>query len=177
MFTHYESMERTPLRETRVLAIFPTVSGFGFAIFEGVDYPLDWGVKTVRGDKDKGMLLRVAHLITMYRPEVIVTTCSDKKAARHSIRVKFLLSKIAELCEKENIDVKTYSRQTIRLAFSEHGMPTKQEIAEGIARWYPELGIEIPPVRKIWKPDHYRMPIFDALSLALTFYRTEKSGQ
>ena len=36
----------------RVLAIQPTTRGFGFAVFEGPQEPIDWGVKEVRKNKN-----------------------------------------------------------------------------------------------------------------------------
>jgi len=47
---------------------------------------------------------------------------------------------------------------------------TKQEIAIAIAERFPELAPRLPRFRKPWMSEDYRMSIFDAVALALTFF-------
>ena len=61
----------------------------------------------------------------------------------------------------------------IRQAFSETGAVTKHEIAQVLAKDFPELAPRLPPVRRIWMTEDCRMAIFDAASLALTFFHFE----
>ena len=46
----------------------------------------------------------------------------------------------------------------------------KQEIAIAIAERFPELAPRLPRFRKPWMSEDYRMSIFDAVALALTFF-------
>ena len=46
----------------------------------------------------------------------------------------------------------------------------KQEIAIAIAERFPELAPRLPRSRKPWMSEDYRMSIFDAVALALTFF-------
>ena len=46
----------------------------------------------------------------------------------------------------------------------------KQEIAIAIAEHFPELAPRLPRSRKPWMSEDYRMSIFDAVALALTFF-------
>ena len=41
------------IKEKRVLAIDPTTKGFGFAIMEGPERLIDWGVKGVKNNASK----------------------------------------------------------------------------------------------------------------------------
>ena len=44
----------------------------------------------------------------------------------------------------------------------------KYEIASLLAECFPVLHWELPPKRKIWESEHYRMSIFDAAALAVS---------
>ena len=58
----------------------------------------------------------------------------------------------------------------IRTFFSEYDAITKYQIATTIAQWLPEFEPRLPPFRKPWMSEDYRMSIFDAVALALTFF-------
>ena len=47
---------------------------------------------------------------------------------------------------------------------------TKYEIATAISQSLPEFPPQLPPERKIWLPEDYRMSIFDAVSLIFTHF-------
>ena len=64
----------------RVLAVAPSTRGFGFAVLEGEATLVDWGVKSVNGDKNSQSLLKVEEMIGLYHPELITlqdTTAKD----------------------------------------------------------------------------------------------------
>ncbi len=43
-------------------------------------------------------------------------------------------------------------------------------MARAIAEQFPELVPRVPPVRKPWMSEDYRMSMFDAVGLGLTFF-------
>jgi len=53
------------------------------------------------------------------------------------------------------------------------GAPNKQEIAGAIAKRFPELAPRLPRFRKPWMSEDYRMSIFDAVGLAITFFQAK----
>ena len=59
-------MKNTIPKYPRILAIAPSTRGFGFAIVEGLNTLVDWGVKNVEGDKNAGSLARVKAMIAPY---------------------------------------------------------------------------------------------------------------
>ena len=60
-------------------------------------------------------------------------------------------------------------------AFFADGKGTKHTLAQIIARRFPEeLGHRLPPKRRPWESEDYRMGIFDAVALA---YATELKGK
>lgn len=84
-----------------------------------------------------------------------------------------MLGALWKLAEETEVPAYRYSRNAIRDAFAEHGVRTKYEIAEHIAAEFPELAPRLPPPRKCWLPEDPRMGIFDAASLAVTYFATE----
>jgi len=160
----------------RILAIDPTSRGFGFAVLE--DRPLrllDWGVVEHRRNKNIGAPSRLLRLIREYQPTVIVT---EKCRVRHASRCRTthpFVDLIALLVEEVPIPIVTCSREQVRRAFSRHGAVTKEEIARVISEVFPELKPRLPKRREIWQSEDYRISIFDAVALGMTFVANEGS--
>jgi hypothetical protein len=61
-----------------------------------------------------------------------------------------------------------FSRQQVRRVFFADGQGTKHALAEILAKRFPEeLGFRLPPKRRPWMSEDYRMDLFDAVALAL----------
>lgn len=158
------------------LAIYLSSRGFGYAVFEGPTSLIDWGVtgvKAVRHDKNTQCLLKIEHLIELYQPDVLVIEANAALESRRSRRIRKLSQKIVERASKLKIRAESFSRPMVREFFSEFEAGTKQEIANTIARWFPELAPRLPPARKFWMSEDARMSLFDAVALGLTFFSVE----
>ncbi len=164
---------RTFGREIRVLAIDPATRGFGFAVLEGPKRLIDWGVKETKTDKKRRTLKLVGELIEWYRPGVIVLEDTSAQASRRCSRVTGLIDDIAELALKGNVRVKRISKATVKEAFAECPTQTKYEIATAIGKRFPELASRVPPFRKLWMSEDYRMSIFDAVAFAVTGFHLQ----
>ena len=159
--------------EALILSVFPSVRGFGFALFHGAWIPIDWGFRHVEGDKNQACLEKVAKLIDEYAPDVLLLEDHAGEGSRRSPRIEALIDNMAALAAKKGIAVARYSRAEIRECFAEFGATTKYEIAQAISRSLPEFPPQLPPERKIWLPEDYRMSIFDAVSLIFTHFYAE----
>jgi len=157
-------------KHKRVLAIDPTYRGLAFAIMEGPKDLIDWGVKHARQDKNVRCLKKTEELIDLYSPDVIVMEDYAGKGSRRCVRVQKLIRAIDDMGVGRNIRVHSFSREKVRKSFSRFEASTKHEIATAIADRLPELAPQLPPVRKCWMAEDYRMNIFDAVSFALTFF-------
>lgn len=157
----------------RILVIDPTSKGFGFAVLEGPDRLIDWGVKEVRDNSNDRCINKVQELIDLYQPDAIILEDFTGKGSRRCPRVQELMKGIIGLATKRKINAYSLSRSDVREAFSEAGAYTKHEIAIEITKKFPELSLRLPPIRKCFMPEDYRMAIFDAMSFALAFYHFE----
>jgi Holliday junction resolvasome RuvABC endonuclease subunit len=156
------------IQHYRILSIAPSTRGFGFAVLEGKDTLVDWGVKTVQGNKNTNSLAKMKELIAYYQPEVLVL--EDTEGSRRSVRIKALSRKIIALVATRKVCVKLFSQEQVRRTFFVDGIGTKHAVAEIIAQRFPEeLASRLPPKRKPWVSEHYQMDIFDAVALAFVF--------
>jgi Holliday junction resolvasome RuvABC endonuclease subunit len=154
-------------KHLRVVAITPSYRGFGYAVLDG-DALVDWGVKSVSGDKNARCLEEVEDLIAHYLPKVIVLQDHSGGQSRRSDRIRELSSRIVAVASSLKLRVAVYSDQQVKQAYFADGRGTKHAIAKILAaRFHEELGFRLPPKRRPWMGQDYRMGIFDALALAL----------
>jgi len=145
-------------KEFRILAVAPSYRGFGFAVLEGQDTLVDWGVRNVEGNKNAQSLNRVEELIAQYEPGVLVL--QDIEDSRHSRRLKTLSRKIIAMAKTRKVSVKLFSHEQLQRIYFANGQGN---------RFPDELASRLPPKRKPWVSEYYQMDIFDAVTLALAF--------
>jgi Holliday junction resolvasome RuvABC endonuclease subunit len=154
----------------RVLAIDPTSRGFGFAILEGPGRLVDWGVKEARTDKRRRSLRQINDLLTHYPPELIVVEDCTRWDSRRSLRVERLIGGIQKLAARQGVAMRAFSRSVVRRVLCQSPACTKHQIALVIAKRLPELAPRVPPPRQPWMSEDYRMSIFDAVAVGLTYF-------
>jgi Holliday junction resolvasome RuvABC endonuclease subunit len=170
-------MSRVDTKDICVLAIDPSTRGFGFAVLEGPNRLIDWGVKETRSNKNTKSLKLIADLIDRYQPNVIVVEDYAGKGSRRCRRIQTLIDGISTLAFKRNIRIRRFSRVKVKQALSEFGASNKYEIALDITKRFPELAPRLPRFRKPWMSEDYRMSIFDAVAFGVTFFHVPTSGK
>ena len=161
-------MGKTIPKYPRILAIAPSTRGFGFAVLEGLNTLVDWGVKSITGDKNSGSIAKVEAMIAHYQPDLMVVENTSMKPFRRSGRIRALTKRIIRLAESRGVTVILFSREQVRRALFVDGQGTKYALAEIIAKRFPdELGFRLPPKRRPWMSEDSRMDIFAAVALAL----------
>jgi Holliday junction resolvasome RuvABC endonuclease subunit len=164
-------------KHPRILAIAPSTRGFGFAVLEGLDTLVDWGVKSVKSDKNPQSLAKVEELIVHYQPDVLVLEDTSTKHSRRSTRIRALSRKIFAAAAIHKVSVALFSQDQVRRVFFGDGQGTKHALAEILASRFPEeLSSRLPPKRRPWMSEDSRMGIFDAVALVLAF-RLKKTRQ
>jgi Holliday junction resolvasome RuvABC endonuclease subunit len=166
-------MSRAYTKDIRVLAIDPSTRGFGFAILEGPERLIDWGVKETKKNKNAKTLKLIEELIDRYQPNLIVVEDYAGKGSRRCRRIQGLINDISKLASKRKIKVRRFSRVKVKQAFSESGASNKYEIAVAIANQFPELAPRLPRFRKPWMSEDYRMSIFDAVGFGMTLFAAQ----
>jgi hypothetical protein len=169
-------MKNLHSKNIRVLGIAPSAYGCGFAVMEGENKLVDWGVKSVRGgNKNARCLSNVGNLIALYRPNVLVMEDTRAKGARRSVRIRALIDEIVIMAKDEKIKVKRCSRKQVNLDFLSDEQGTKHALADYLAARFPkELALHLPPKPRLWTSDDCRMDIFDAVALAEHLLRSRE---
>lgn len=155
----------------RILAIAPSDRGFGFAVLEGRDTLVDWGIRRVQGEnKNAKSLKKAEELIAHYQPGMLVLENASAKHSLRSPRIRRLCRQIIKLATTHNVSVKLFSRDQVMKTFLPDGRGTKYAVAKVVAeRFSEELGKKLPPERKLGHSEDSRMSIFDAVALVLAF--------
>jgi Holliday junction resolvasome RuvABC endonuclease subunit len=171
--TNYEY----PLKDV-VVALYPGRHGISYAVFQGAAYAVKTGVirKTNRTHLDYLKLIE-EEIVDVYFPDaLVVKRIEEDNPQLH--RSQILVEDIVQSAARIGIPCKRYSREDIRKAFAGKGAITKDEIAQAIAIELPEFKSCLPRPRKNFMHEHYRMQIFDAVALALTyFYEKERKDK
>ena len=169
---------KTSRRYELVLAIYPNTGGFAFVLFEGSLSPVDWGVTAVRGlCRNDRCLQIIERMFVRHEPDALVLQDTSPTGTRRARRITKLNAAILKLAELNNIPIYTYSRASVRNAFSYLGSPSKHAIAETIAKHIPAFERYVPPRRKPWMTEDARMGLFDAAALILTFFQSADGSE
>jgi hypothetical protein len=161
---------------SRVLAIDPTSKGYAFAVLEGPERLLDFGTAELSAKDESAYLERIDSLFDRYLPHGLIVENPHGPGSRRVPRIANLIREIELIAWRREVDCRRVSRGEVKVVFGESGT-TKQEIAVAISRWFPELEGRLPDPRKPWKPEAERMSVFDAVSFALTAFRTLPSEE
>ena len=164
--------------DPRILAIDLRHRRFGYAVFEGHQTLLDWGLRVYPavGEAEAAMLSkRLAELLKMFSPEGIIVTKERWDRGETNPQVRILEEAILREAAIHSISVRAVSQNEVRRSFQNLGCDTRYEIASALARIFPELSSDLPPIRKTWQPEHGRMTIFDAIALGLAYWQHEST--
>lgn len=164
---------RRPSSRELALVVQPCSRGFAFILFEGPLSPAVWNIKEIRGPKKLSLIYKhVADLMERYHPDLlIIEDVSHTKTKQMSSRRR-LMRMLTAYAQARSIDTYAYTRKDIRNRFAYLGALTRYEIAEAIAGQIPAFK-RVPPKRKPWNSEHRRMTLFDAASLAITYYGSD----
>ena len=151
--------------QKRMLALDVRPKSFGFVVFEGQTTLLDWGAKSFpRGVHAVRVPPRpkIRGLIAEYLPDALVI-----KRRRHGQSAR-MLGYIKQEAKAHRIKLQMLSPQAVKRVFV--GRRNKDQRAAAIAEQFPELLSILPPRRKIWRSEDYRMKIFDAAALGVAYF-------
>lgn len=153
-----------------VLALYPNSNGFGFVYMEDARKLLDFGSVRINPINNIKIIGRIKHSILYLRPAIVILQDPNGKCSRTGERVINLIEKITSLSEEMDLKVMKLSRDQIRDVFEQFGGSTKYEISQILITYFKELEAKLPKKRKLWTSEDRNMAIFDALSLALTWF-------
>ena len=160
----------------RVLALDVHPRSFGFVVFEGPNQILDWGVRSFRSGVNAVKIpaaTKFLALLDEFRPSAVLI--GERITSRTTKQTKMLAS-IKRQARSRRIPVRCISRRDVNRAFV--GFESnKYEVASALARQFPDLALRLPPKRKCWQSEDYRMGIFDAAALGVAYFTRSRQRQ
>jgi hypothetical protein len=148
----------------RILSLDVHPLSFGFVVIQGSDQVLDWGARCFRHGVNAvkvPMRRKLARLIEDHRPEVLVVG-APRPEGTHRLRA------IVKVALGHHLPLRMVGQPELKRVFlgSNKNM---DDIARAVGQALPQLLPFIPPKRRCWKPEHYRMSVFKAAAAALTY--------
>lgn len=159
----------TQIVPKRVLALDFHPLSFGFAMFEGSDELVDWGIKSFRHGVNAVKVpinVKLALLLDQHGPDIVVMKTPRTAALKRLART------IAALAQYRRIPVRLVSTTSVREAFPDSNH-NKYQIATVVAARYPELSPRLGLRRKLWQAEKYSISIFDAAALGIAYFMHE----
>jgi Holliday junction resolvasome RuvABC endonuclease subunit len=156
-------------KEFLVLAIHATTRGFGWALFEGPDLPVDWGRVDIRKTQNPLALQRIEELLEEFKPQVLVLEAADKNP-RRTRRLRKLYRAVERNAQARGIEVKTFSRADINLALVHTAEASRERVAAAVVARLPALEPTLPAHRKPWQSERAAMALFSAFACAMTYF-------
>jgi Holliday junction resolvasome RuvABC endonuclease subunit len=162
-------MSGRPITPALTLGIAPTTRGYGWAAFNSPLNVYDWGLVFVRSDKNLRCVKHFERLLDRLQPELVVMEEPSRQVFRTKrvLELHRLLKSVAHL---KQIEVATYRRDQVQSTFAMVGAHSQQEIAESIARHFPDLAHRVPRRRSAWMGEDRRTGLFAAVALVLSHF-------
>ena len=159
--------------EKRVIALDVRSQNFGFVVFEGPNEILDWGVRSFRSGDNAVKIPAATKLLSLldeFTPSAVVIR---ERATGRSTKKPKLLSIIERQVRSRRIPVRLITPREVNRAFV--GFESnKYEVASALAKQFPSLTSRLPPKRKCWQSEDYRMGIFDAAAVGVAYFSLAK---
>lgn len=151
----------------RVLGLASTIRGFAYSLTEGPGCLVDVGN---RETPTKGPRLdRSIDLVLLESRPLFVAV--EHMSGQKQERFRRFSDAVVGCCETHEIKVITVRREDL-LKASDLTDGTKWDVAEAMARRFPEIAHKLPERRKEWKSEDDRLGIFTALASALSVWRS-----
>jgi len=90
---------------------------------------------------------------------------------RFSPQIRRIATVIRKEARHRKLPVRVVDKQKVKNAFGVGQQITKYETACLLAEQISALHWQLPPKRKIWESEHYRMNIFTAAAFAMAYLR------
>jgi hypothetical protein len=155
--------------EERIIALDVRSGHFGFVVFEGPNEILAWGVKSFRSGYNAVKIPATAKFLSLldeFAPSAVVIR--ERPIGRTAKKPK-LFSIIKRQVGSRRIPLRFITPRDVNRAFV--GFESnKYQVASVLARQFPSLASRLPPKRKCWQSEDYRMGIFDAAAGGLAYF-------
>jgi hypothetical protein len=161
---------------TRVLALDLHPRRFGYVVLEGPDRLLDWGVRSYRRKGNSSDVLiqrRLRPLFDLWRPTFLVISGARQMPPRKNLLRERLLKGVVAEAKNHRILVRMLKASP---GEDQGKRLTKYENARRVAEQFPALAQKLPPKRRTWESEDYRMSMFAAAAVATAYLSRQEAA-
>jgi hypothetical protein len=155
----------------RIVAFDIRPQKLGHVILEGPSRLIDYGVARFR-ESDR-QVNRVEYLIATFRPSIAVLLRVEKGSWRDRAALRTMMRSVRRRIRTLGTAIVQFRAGEVKRVLRVPPRGTKELSARLVVEHLPELTWQLPPHRRLWQPEHWRMPIFDAAALALAYFILE----
>ena len=167
-----------PANPKRVLALDVRPRSFGYVVFEGPALLLDWGAQSFRNGRNAvrvPLATKIAALLEDFQPAVVVAKEPPSRKKVNRARTRKILEVVRHKAGLRGIRTRVFDRRAPSKLFGGEERLTKYKIATALADRFAELRPVLPPKRKPWESEDYRMSMFDAATLGVAYFDRQKN--
>jgi Holliday junction resolvasome RuvABC endonuclease subunit len=143
-------------------------------VAEGSLELLNWGMIYYEKNEKarvRAAARRIAALFERFAPSVVAIELSAGEKAINPSGLRLIHHEMRKEAAHLSIPVCLLNRIKVREAFCDFGVRSKDDIAALLVRMFPELQPKLPPKRRLWEPEYFSMPMFDAVALAVACWQ------
>ena len=152
----------------RVLSVFPTRTGFAYALLEGGVRLVDWGTMTLGVRSDAEYCARLEELVRQYSPWMVAV--EDYSNTRRGQMARARIEVTLECAQFNDVHTTSISPGEARQVLGLPLRASKHHVALRLIELFPELSRKSPR-RAIWHRDA-RMDVFESVALSVAATNT-----
>ena len=145
----------------RVLALDLHPASFGYAVFQDADL-LDWGLRKWPVRDPMGARRRLRGLIDRWQPTHVLVRGGAPRREHRAVQAA---------ARRARVPIRELGREAVREAFRTGKRPSRFDIAERAADWYPVRAPRLPGRRKLGHGEPFQVRMFNAVATAIAFRR------
>ncbi len=156
----------------RILGLVSTARGFAYAVTEGPGCLVTVGI---RRTSPEARVAQKAIDAVLASARALFVAFDDDTSRKKLQRGRMFARAVAQACEMQGPMLLNIQPKQV-WALTARKRPTRLEVAEAIARRFPEIADRLPPKRKAWQAEQERIGIFLALAAAVAAWESFKEG-
>lgn len=157
----------------RILGVASTTRGFGYAVMEGPDRLVDLGSK--RTTKAKAVNIEAVDAV-LQRARPLFVAFDRESSSKKGRRGRLFVGILRAACAAHEIMIVDVDNERLK-ALTNTPNPSKWEVAEALARRFPEAAHRLPARRKPWQGEDDRVGMFLALAAATVTWAGFRPGR
>jgi len=159
----------------RLLAFNIRATRVGYVLFDGPERLLDWGTRSLpTGERNReARRMRIASLVALTMPSEIAICKARRKRDVNAADASITVALVRREAALGAIPCAFVGPECVQRTFLAFGAANKYEMAAAAAGVYPEILWKLPSNRKRWQTEPHVMPVFDALTVGLAYWRQQ----